>query len=522
MYWCKIARTEKEFEDIAKLNYKTFVEEIPQHQANGEKVLIDPFHTENTYLLVYKDTEMVGMLAFRDQRPFSLDRKIGPVEEKLNQEDCQKLCEIRLLSVKKDFRNGRVFQQLAKAIYTFVYDRGYTAAVISGTTREEKLYSQLGFQQFAEKMGTEDATFLPMILTRKNSEQMINRIHIKNYSFYPGPTEQIHPLMNTSTSHRSQQFAIMFEEMKKQLLNIAKTKYVTTLVGTGTLANDVMLGQMKAEFKESKGLMISNGEFGERLIRQAKKWKLNFDVCSYKWGEAFNLLEIEQNLWTGLYDWVCFIHGETSTGMCNDLEPMLQLAKKYRVKVCADCISSFGSFLFSMENLHMATAVSGKSLGALSGLAFVFSNQQPLKNDAPLYLNLYYYFKNSLPFTMPAFLVSNTLFALQQYPERFTILQERMNQVIESPFKPFSFIQSATYPMIMSMNMSAELQYFSEDAKLNGLLLHDESNYLKKRQITQISVISPNFEQAFKKLQAFYVCYNQVIAKSTPQAQVHE
>ena len=174
--------------------------------------------------------------------------------------------------------------------------------------------------------------------------------------------------------------------------------------------------------------MISNGEFGERLLRQAKKWQLNFDICSYKWGETFNLLEIEQNLWTGLYDWVCFVHGETSTGMCNDLEPIIHLAKKYRVKVCLDCISSFGSFPFSMENLHLATAVSGKSLGALSGLAFVFSNQRPLKNNAPLYTNLYYYANHSLPFTMPAYLVSNTLFALQQYPGRFTIIQNRMHK----------------------------------------------------------------------------------------------
>lgn len=34
MYWCKIATTDKEFDNIAALNYETFVEEIPQHEPN--------------------------------------------------------------------------------------------------------------------------------------------------------------------------------------------------------------------------------------------------------------------------------------------------------------------------------------------------------------------------------------------------------------------------------------------------------------------------------------------------------
>ncbi|MGG0655389.1 aminotransferase class V-fold PLP-dependent enzyme [Rummeliibacillus pycnus] len=512
MYWCKIARTEKEYDEIAKLNYETFVEEIAQHQPNEQKRLIDRFHSENTYLLVYKDIEMVGMLAFRDQRPFSLDEKIGKVELFLEKDACEKLCEIRLLAVKKEYRNGRVFSQLAKAIYSYVYDRGYSAAVISGIKREKRLYNQIGFQQFAEEVGTEDAKFLPMILTRRNGSTMSERIRFKQHTFFPGPVEQEQPLTHTGTSHRSTAFFSLYNEMNSQLLELSNAKYVTTFVGTGTLANDVMLGQMKAEFKDSKGLVISNGEFGERLIRQAKNWQLNFDICSFKWGESFNLMEIEQSLWTGNYHWICFVHGETSTGICNDFEPMLELAKKYNVKVCADCISSFGSFSFSMEQLHLATALSGKSIGALSGLAFVFSNEIPQKNDAPLYINLAHYYNHPLPSTMPAYLVANLLFALQEYPKRFELLHARMEQVLKSSFSTFRIAQTSTYPMIISMKLPLEFEYFSDDAKLNGLLLHDESIYLKKHQLTQISVISLDFEAAFEKLKALYVNYLEVIS----------
>src|SRR5438132_1659195 len=46
----KIATQEWEFEAIHRLNYKTFVEEIPQHAARAAPRLVDKFHLENTYI----------------------------------------------------------------------------------------------------------------------------------------------------------------------------------------------------------------------------------------------------------------------------------------------------------------------------------------------------------------------------------------------------------------------------------------------------------------------------------------
>jgi len=49
----KIADQEWEFNEIHKLNYETFVEEIPQHKANSEKYLVDKFHEENNLSLIH-------------------------------------------------------------------------------------------------------------------------------------------------------------------------------------------------------------------------------------------------------------------------------------------------------------------------------------------------------------------------------------------------------------------------------------------------------------------------------------
>jgi hypothetical protein len=73
----KVATEPLEFEQIFQLAYDTFVEEIPQHQPNPDRRHVDRFHDENTYLIAKDDDAVVGMLAIRAERPFSLDEKLG-------------------------------------------------------------------------------------------------------------------------------------------------------------------------------------------------------------------------------------------------------------------------------------------------------------------------------------------------------------------------------------------------------------------------------------------------------------
>src|SRR2546426_12603176 len=75
----KIAGAESEFEQIFRLNYKTFVEEIPQHPPNPEKRLVDRFHHQNTYLIGLDEDRLIGMMAGRGRRPFSLPPKLGNI-----------------------------------------------------------------------------------------------------------------------------------------------------------------------------------------------------------------------------------------------------------------------------------------------------------------------------------------------------------------------------------------------------------------------------------------------------------
>src|SRR2546421_9262585 len=101
----KFATEEWEFEAIHRLNYKTFVEEIPQHHTAPSHRLVDKFHAENTYLICLEDQKLVGMLAARGQRPFSLDQKLPELDSYLPAG--RHVFEVRLLAIDKSYRGAR-------------------------------------------------------------------------------------------------------------------------------------------------------------------------------------------------------------------------------------------------------------------------------------------------------------------------------------------------------------------------------------------------------------------------------
>lgn len=166
----KVASEPDEFEQIHRLNYETFVEEIPQHPANPERRLVDRFHAENTYLIALHGPALAGMVAVRDRRPFSLDAKLPDLDRYLPRH--QSLCELRLLAVARAYRSPRVFQGLLAQLAAVADARGYDLAVISGTVRQLGLYAALGFTAFGPLVGQEPALFQPLYLTLASYEAL--------------------------------------------------------------------------------------------------------------------------------------------------------------------------------------------------------------------------------------------------------------------------------------------------------------------------------------------------------------
>ena len=155
-----------EFLQIHQLNYKTFVEEIPQHHQNTERTLVDKFHDKNKYIVARKGKQVISMVCYNSNRPFSLDTKLDHLDQYLP--EYTKLVEIRLLSVCHEERNATVAYRLLQYLCQTLIGENVDAAVISGTTKQLRLYSRMGFTPFGPLVGTSGALYQPMYITLRN------------------------------------------------------------------------------------------------------------------------------------------------------------------------------------------------------------------------------------------------------------------------------------------------------------------------------------------------------------------
>ena len=164
-YTFRVATDPDDFEQIYRLNHRTFAEEIPQHEPSPDGRLVDRFHDENTYVVCsVPGGRIIGMVSVRDRRPFSVDQKIGAFEDHLPPEVVRptRPCEIRLLAVEPEHRRGRVILGLLQALLRIALERGYDFALMSGRPANMRLYRALGFRPFGPMTGSVQAPFQPM------------------------------------------------------------------------------------------------------------------------------------------------------------------------------------------------------------------------------------------------------------------------------------------------------------------------------------------------------------------------
>jgi aspartate aminotransferase-like enzyme len=514
----KIASEDWEFEAIHRLNYKTFVEEIPQHERNGEERLVDKFHAENTYAICLDGDRLVGMVCGRDARPFSLDAKLPNLDSYLPAG--RKPLEVRLLSVEKEYRNSQVFGGLVRLLARHFRDRGCDLAVISGTTRQMKLYKHLGFQPFGPLVGNEKAQFQPMSLTLEtfldwskalapDSEDMQKMLA----NYMPGPVD-VHKEVKRAfergpVSHRSDLFMADFRATKRMLCQLTGARHVEILVGSGSLANDAVCGQIK--LLDEPGLILSNGEFGERLIDQATRQGLRFEVYRKNWGEAFDYSELRKNISADpRLRWIWGVHCETSTGILNDLNRLKNVASEGNLRLCMDCISSIGTLPVDLRGVYLASCVSGKGLAAFPGLSMVFYNHtlSPAPTRLPLYLDLGYYAQQEgIPFTHS----SNLLYALQtalrrtSWPDKFGQIREsgrwlrtRLGELGFDILAPEEHASPAVFTIVLPPEVSS--RKLGSRLKSEGYLLSHQSAYLLKRNWIQICLMGEWEPEALQAL----------------------
>jgi aspartate aminotransferase-like enzyme/GNAT superfamily N-acetyltransferase len=507
----KIAEQPWEIEAVLALNYKTFVEEIPQHGTNEERKLTDRFHEENTYIICVhpRNQVLAGMIAFRDKRPFSLDGKIENLDAHLP--PGRSLCEIRLLAVEEEYRYTRISQGLIATLVQHAIDCGHDLAVISGTVRQIKLYKFLGFVPFGPLVGTAEAQYQPMYLTLEAYKDLKGRSRsfakdepeLANddtmlFNFLPGPVDfskQVGEVYGEKPcSHRGAAFGRDFQETRNLLCSLVNAAHVQILMGPGTMANDAVAGQLSLLCKT--GLVLVSGEFGRRLVKNANGAKLFFHTLEIPEGQAFTRDDLEKafNQHPDV-EWVWGTHCETSTGVLNDIEMYKQVCAPRGIKLCLDCISSIGTVPVDLSGVYLATGTSGKGLASIAGLCLVFHNHvlEPAPDDLPCILDLGFYQQSGgIPFTIQSNLVHALLAALKahDWEKRFEDVRgwsKSIRRKLAEIDAPILAPDACAMPAVVTIALPEihSSESIGDALKSHGILISYRSSYLLERNWIQ-------------------------------------
>ena len=358
--------------------------------------------------------------------------------------------------------------------------------------------------------------------------------HPNAVNFLPGPVtvrrEVRRAFEQAPESHRGESFKKEFQAAKETLCELVQAKSVEIFMGSGTLANDMVAAQLS--LLGGRGLVLSNGEFGERLIDHATRMGLNFDTLKSEWGEPLDFAAVEKKFRAhgngngkSPYTWLWCAHCETSTGILADVVALKKLCAETQTRLCLDSISTTGTMPVDLSGVYLASCASGKGLRAYPGLSMIFYNHTIAGDSAPKlprYLDLEFYARQEgIPFTFS----SNLLHALRaavkrvNWEKRFADTAEWSGWLRERLVEHgLHLIGSGTTlsPAVITIQLPPEINSVKMGNAMQeaGYLLSFNSEYLRRKNWMQICLMG---ECAREKVVALANAIHRVYSKLKPE-----
>lgn len=205
--------------------------------------------------------------------------------------------------------------------------------------------------------------------------------------FTPGPVNVAetlrHAICREDICHREPDFDDLLASIEQKLLSLFqianRSRYrAVVITGSGTAANEAILSSVVGK---GEILILSNGEFGERLHKTSQIHNNKTHLIEVPWGTPFDLAQIDAYLAAHKIDVVAMVHHETCSGMLNPLGPVGAMAKARGALFVVDGVSSVGAEVVDMEgcNIAFCSSSSSKAIGSYPGLSFVIGRKKHFK-----------------------------------------------------------------------------------------------------------------------------------------------
>lgn len=310
-------------------------------------------------------------------------------------------------------------------------------------------------------------------------------------------------------SHRAPAFLELLRSARDSLRALVNAPRATLMVGSGTLANDAVAAQIRDI--PGAGLILSNGEFGERLLDHATRWRLEYTVARQPWGEAFDWSDVRRHAQRARPAWIWAVLAETSTGVLNPLPELLALSAEADADLCLDAVSAVGLMPVDLAGVRFATAVSGKGLAAYPGLAAVFHDGRlASSHTVPRYLDLAAYeAADGVPFTHSSNLVAalDRSLSLTRWPGKFERVfahtQALRAALRERGLPPLARDADAAPGIVtLPLNDGIDAEIVALSLAELGIEVAWQSRYLRERNWLQIALMGEIDEVALHRLPA--------------------
>lgn len=200
------------------------------------------------------------------------------------------------------------------------------------------------------------------------------------------------PLSTTSTVKEAMlkdwctwdhEFKNIVQQIRLQLLEVglASREHYTALFmqGSGTFGIESTIGSVIPS--DGKLLILQNGAYGKRIEEIAKVLRISYVSLIFDTNTQVDPQAVERTLVEDpLITHVAMVHCETTTGILNPLEAVMDVIKRHKRIAIIDAMSSFGGIPIEVEQLQIDFIVSSanKCIQGVPGFSFILCNRHEL------------------------------------------------------------------------------------------------------------------------------------------------
>ena len=170
--------------------------------------------------------------------------------------------------------------------------------------------------------------------------------------------------------HLDPYFVDLMDETMGALRAVFRTANHHTLPISGTGSAGLEAIMMNLLEPGDSAVVGVNGYFGQRVAELCRRAGADVRTIEAQPGEVIDPADVAKALAERPAKLLAFVHVETTTGACQPIAPMVEVANRFGALVALDCVTSLGGMALDIDALGVDAAGSctQKGLGAPAGL----------------------------------------------------------------------------------------------------------------------------------------------------------